>query len=460
AHFEGAVVLAQLALGALLQVVAFQHDLAGGVGAVAEAAGERVAQPEQRVLGGAQVAVAAGGHRDGDHAGGEPVGVDLGARGRVVLLLLLRGRVVVLAVEAASPQAGGERGGGVGAQRHQVRAAADGERQIEHVRVVDRVERPDRQERQVFAVAGEDGVVVGEPERGHLDGGGAVDAAHLDLGERLVVRVDPGEPGGVGREREPADVAVAGTVQFALGAGLDVDDQEAAVVGGDGGVLAVGRGCQGEDAPELAGGQRADLAAGGADLQAVLAGGVGDPDGAAGGVEHARQPYPDAGLGAEGAGGAVAVGDPVGGAADLDGAGAAGLVRGEPADLGGRRSLGAGRARPAGLDVEPVRFRVQAFQQPEVAGVAVDDPLAVGGGVAGVDLLVAGVPAQVGAVGQGGVDVPGAVAVGQEGDSVADPHGGPVLGGAVGEQAGELSGAFGVDPDLARGAAAVALPLG
>jgi hypothetical protein len=91
--------------------------------------------------------------------------------------------------------------------------------------------------------------------------------------------------------------------------------------------------------------------------------------------------------------------------------------------------------------------------------VAVDDALAVSRGVPGVELVVVGVLAHVGAVGQGGVEVAGAVGGGEEDDAVAQPGGGPVLGGVLGEQAGELAAAVGVDPDLARGAAAVALPL-
>ncbi|WP_406674343.1 hypothetical protein WBK31_04045 [Nonomuraea sp. N2-4H] len=157
---------------------------------------------------------------------------------------------------------------------------------------------------------------------------------------------------------------------------------------GDGDVLAVGCGGQLQHAAELPRGQRADLAAGGADLQGVLAGGVGDPHGLAVGVEHARQPYADAGLGAQHARGAVAVGHPVGRAADLDGAGPAGGVRRVRAHPQRRGPLGAPGPGTAEPHVQLVRLGVQALQQPQVTGVRVDHPLPVAGGVAGVELFV------------------------------------------------------------------------
>ncbi len=88
----------------------------------------------------------------------------------------------------------------------------------------------------------------------------------------------------------------------------------------------------------------------------------------------------------------------------------------------------------------------------------VDDPGAVGGGLAGVVGGVVGVPAQSGAVGAAGVEVADALVVGEEGDPVA-------VGGGDRHRAGEVSGEvgedpFAVDPEPAGGAAPVALPGG
>jgi hypothetical protein len=57
AHLEGARFLAELGLGALLEVVAFENGLGRRIGAVAELPGDGVAQPDQGVLGGTQVAI-------------------------------------------------------------------------------------------------------------------------------------------------------------------------------------------------------------------------------------------------------------------------------------------------------------------------------------------------------------------------------------------------------------------
>ena len=118
---------------------------------------------------------------------------------------------------------------------------------------------------------------------------------------------------------------------------------------------------------------------------------------------------PDTGPGGEGAGGAGAVGDPVDGAAHADGAAASGVVGGagrEPA--GGAHGMRLPvDALPAEPDVEPARLgAVQVVEEPQFTGGGVDDPGAVGRGVPGVEVVEWGVPAQVGAVGQGGVERP------------------------------------------------------
>ncbi|CAM5676077.1 hypothetical protein SFUMM280S_07515 [Streptomyces fumanus] len=251
-------------------------------------------------------------------------------------------------------------------------------------------------------------------------------------------------------------------------AGLPFDQQHPAVVGGDGGPAAVGGHGQAEDPAEPSGGQAARGGAGrqsggGRELQGVLALGVGDPDRPllAVGAEGARQPGPDAGLRGEGAGRAGAVGDPVHGTAHGDGAAAPGVVGGggaEPAGGVHRERLEVG-ARPAEPDVQAARLGpVQVVQHPQFTGAGVDDPGAVGRGVPGVEAAEGGVPAQAGAVGEGGVQRAGALVVGEEGEAVADPQGVLDVAVEVLVEAGELAVAGGVDPQLARGAAPVALP--
>ena len=76
-------------------------------------------------------------------------------------------------------------------------------------------------------------------------------------------------------------------------------------------------------------------------------------------AEHLRQPHPYAGGVGEGAGGAVAVGEPVQAAADDDGARAARLVDGDAVHVlgGGHLVRTASRARAAQAYVEPARHR-------------------------------------------------------------------------------------------------------
>ena len=75
---------------------------------------------------------------------------------------------------------------------------------------------------------------------------------------------------------------------------------------------------------------------------------------------------------------------------------------------------GAGGGRGVELEVDLARpgVGVEAVEQPDVARHVVDDRGAVGGRVARVEPVVIGVPAQVGAVKRGGVEVAGALVVG------------------------------------------------
>src|SRR5690606_38865896 len=271
-------------------------------------------------------------------------------------------------------------------------------------------------------------------------------------------RVRPGQPRPVGGEGQVAHRAVEGTDQLGDLAAVvlaGAEEQQPAVVGGDGEPLALGVRDEFQDPAQPSGGEPPGgaLAAGagqGGDLDGVLALGVGDVGDLPGRAEHLREPDPHARGVGEGAGGAVAVGEPVQAAADHDGAGPARFVDGDGVQVlcGGHLVAAASGARAAEAHVEAVREGPggQVVHHPQVAGAAVDDPGAVTGGVAGVEGVVVGVAAQVGAVVGAGVEVADALVVGEEGDAagaapVALPGGGFVRRGA-GEQQGL---AFAVD---------------
>lgn len=126
------------------------------------------------------------------------------------------------------------------------------------------------------------------------------------------------------------------------------------------------------------------------DLDGVLALGIGDVRDPAGGTQHFGQPDPYARGVVNGAGRAVAVGEPVQAAAYADRAGPPGGVHREPGDVrGGRYLVGPPpRPRPAQPHGQLARdgVRSQAVDQPEVAGALVDDARAVAGGVPGVEV--------------------------------------------------------------------------
>jgi hypothetical protein len=151
------------------------------------------------------------------------------------------------------------------------------------------------------------------------------------------------------------------------------------------------------------------------------------------------------------------------GAAHLDHAGLARLVAVDLAEMvvRGDHPGGAGGGGRGQLDIQPVRLRggVQAVEPPDVARHVVNDAGAVGRGVAGVEAVVVGVPAQVAAVQGGRVDVAGALVVGQEHQAVTDDHRSGELAAQVAEHAGEQRVLPAGDPEAAGGAAAVALPV-
>ena len=80
--------------------------------------------------------------------------------------------------------------------------------------------------------------------------------------------------------------------------------------------------------------------------------------------------------------------------------------------------------------------------------------------MADVEVLVVRVAAQVGAVGQHGIKVPVALVVGEEGDPSVNPHRVGQVAVQLGGEAFELAVSVAVDPELAGGAAPVALPPG
>ena len=96
-------------------------------------------------------------------------------------------------------------------------------------------------------------------------------------------------------------------------------------------------------------------------------------------------------------------------------------------------------------------------EQADLRAALVDDAPAVGLRMAGVEGLVVGVPAQLAAVGPARVEVADAVAVAEEPDPAVEPH----RAGEVARQRlhpPEAAVAFGIDPQRAGGAAAIALP--
>ncbi|CAM5722004.1 hypothetical protein SMICM304S_09061 [Streptomyces microflavus] len=211
-----------------------------------------------------------------------------------------------------------------------------------------------------------------------------------------------------------------------------VQEQQPPVVRRDGEALAVRVGDHLLHPAQLPRGEpaRGPVAAGArqvGDLHRVLAVRVGDVRDLAPAAEHLRQPHPHPRGVADGAGGAVAVGEPVEAAAYGDGAGPARLVDRERVDVAGGGHLVAppagARASQAYLELARggVR-RLQVLDQPEVTGALVDDAVAVAGGVAGVEGVVVGVAAQIGAVGPAGVEVADALVVGEERDAAADEH--------------------------------------
>ncbi len=431
------------------QVEVFEGGPARGVGRVGEGlaqrAGDRPAQPDQPAAA--------------DRLQGGVLGRRHGERGDAVLqplhlhqhgpLARRRRNLVRVQTARRGPSLRGEREGGGGRrrQRYEIGAAAQRERQIAGVHVVDRVEAAPGQERQIAAVAGEDRLLVLEAAVGDVQDVPVGQPGHLDLPQRPAdARVRPGQPAGVGGERQVADRSVGGADQL-----------------GDlaGGRLLLARALLRPG--HVPGGQPARFARRArprqvGDLDGVLALGIRDIGDPAGGAEHCGEPDAYARGVVDRAGGAVAMGEPVQAAAYADRAGPAGGVHRERGDMRGRRDLvgppAGPRAAQAHGQLARYGVRAQIVDQPELAGALVDDARAVAGGVPGVEVGVVGVPAQIGAVGQTGVDVADALVVGEEGDPAADEHHRVEVPAQVRQQPGA------VQPHAAHRAAPVALPGG
>ena len=269
-----------------------------------------------------------------------------------------------------------------------------------------------------------------------------------------------------GDQAQPVDGPVVGRGQLGDLPGRHVDGQQPAVVRGRGDGGPVRGGGQAEHVAEETLGEPDGLGlrliGHRGDLERVVPGGVGDPDHLAGVAEHPRQPRPGAGIYVQRTGRAVPVRQPVHRTPHLDHAGLTGLVRVEAAEVVLRRDQPGGAAHGRGAEGD-VQFaglgRVRAVQDPDVPGHVVDDPLPVGGRVPGVPAVMIGMPGDAAAVQRAGIDVAGALMIRQEEQPPADQHRGAELAIEVGEHPGEERILVGGDPQLAAGAAPVALPV-
>ena len=146
---------------ALAQVEPFQDRtrrvVIGAGGPLAEHPGHRLAQPGEPALHGSQPRVPGLDHGDGHHAAGDTFGVDrhLGSFGGIVLVFVLIQLGRILAERPATRQRA-ERRWRLRGQRDQVGAAAERERQVEGLLVVDGIEAAPGDEGEVEAVEGED----------------------------------------------------------------------------------------------------------------------------------------------------------------------------------------------------------------------------------------------------------------------------------------------------------------
>ncbi len=446
------------------------------VGVVAEGAGDGPHGPQGLALHGGELAEAPLGDREGDDALGDPVEVDLHRGGGVVVvgvvalalglgavLLVLAVLLLLVVLGLQGPRLQHEGRGHVGAQAQGVGLLALGEAEVEVEPVVDGIEGAAGEEVEPLALGVPGGVRVLE----HRAGDG-VDLArgqghHPDLLGVEAGGEGVGDEAPVGAEGGAGDGAVVALVEDGELPVLAGDADELVPVVGEDHPVGHRRGLEGVDAaleglddPGLAG------AVGDVDLQGLLAGGVAHAHEVLAVVEPARQAPARPVVGEVAAHRALPVAEG---------------ERPAPGDDGERVALGVGvealEVHPgvdeAALALDPgggeahgdlaaAAGRVEDEERP--AGV-IDDAPSVGGRVPGVVVGMLGVAREVRealALDGHRVEVPGALGVTQEVEAPAEPHG-------AGEVPLELQGvegpaAVGVEPQLAHGAPAVALPPG
>ena len=297
---------------------------------------------------------------------------------------------------------------------------------------------------------------------------------HPDPGQRADRRLGPGQPGRVRRPGQPVDGPVVGRGQLGDLPGRHVDGQQPAVVRGRGDRIPVRGSSQAGHVPEKTFGQPNDAGFSGSFPRAPPAapstGAISSASSPVASVTQTTWPVSPstrgslaraAGIHVQRAGRAVLVRQPVHRTPHLDHAGLTGLVAVQRAQVILRRDQPRRPARRRGAEGDlqlPRLRRVRAVQDPDVPGHVVHDPLPVGGRVPGVPAVMIGMPGDAAAVQRAGIDVAGALVIGQEEQPPADQHRAGQLAVQVGEHPGEQGVRGRGGPQLARPAAAVPLP--
>ncbi len=342
------------------------------------------------------------------------------------------------------------------------------------MRVVHRIEAPLGQERQVAPIGGKGGVGIDEPPVGDV-----ADLPVRQPGEAEPPEVSrhwlrPGQPGRVRREGHIGDRAVVGPRQLRDLSRCDVDQMQPPITRGSRDHRAVWRRGEIRDPSDLVSGKAAQRFARRGSLswsylKRVAAVNLDHPHDLARITEDPGQPCDRAWYWRQGPCRAFPVGQPVHRAAYLDGARLTGRVAAQARGpvqvvLGGDQFRGPPRCRCAEADIQPDRLAVGAEvgEEPDVAGVLVDDPAAVGARVARVHAVVIGVTTQVRPIKRAGVDIAGAFEIADERQPAGDQHRVGELAGQIGKQPAEARlGSAGLrlaHPEPAGSAAAVPLP--
>src|SRR5208283_5102606 len=126
--------------------------------------------------------------------------------------------------------------------------------------------------------------------------------------------------------------------------------------------------------------------------------------------------------------------------------------------LGGRHEPARGlRAMRGELNIHPYATIRGRVEHPQIRAALIGNAPAVALRVASVEIVVIGMPTHVRAVGQARIQITHALGVGQVIYAATEPHRARDIARQLGH-APVVSRTFGVDPEIARGAAAVALP--